>query len=114
MSDREQPAADRHSEGAALNNLGGALVEARRFEEAITTLVYAAAIFRETGDRRGEGSALNNLGEALRHVRWFEEAITAQQYAAALYRETGDHGEGTALNNLELDRTERNRETEGQ
>ena len=92
---------DRHGEGTALNNLGIALKEVRRFEEAITAHQDAAAIFRETGDRHGEGMALDNLGNALQEVRRFEEAITAHQDAAAIFRETGDrHGEGMALNNL--------------
>jgi Tetratricopeptide repeat len=45
----------------ALNNLGLALREVRRFEEAITAHQDAAAIYRETGDRHREGTALNNL-----------------------------------------------------
>ena len=57
---------DRLHEAAALNNLGIALREVRRFEEAITAHQDAAAIFRETGDRHREGGALNNLGLALR------------------------------------------------
>ena len=36
----------------------------RRFEEAITALQDAAAIFRETGDRHSEGVALANLEAA--------------------------------------------------
>ena len=48
-----------------LNNLGIALREVRRFDEAITAHQDAAAIFRETGDRHGEGTALTNLGLAL-------------------------------------------------
>jgi tetratricopeptide (TPR) repeat protein len=91
------------NEAAALTTLGLALVEVRRFEEAISACQDAAAIYRETGDRHGEGMALNNLGLALRYVRRFEEAISAHQDAAAIYRETGDrHGEGAALNNLGL------------
>jgi hypothetical protein len=35
----------------ALDNLGVALVEVRRFEEAISAHQDAAAIFRETGGR---------------------------------------------------------------
>ena len=50
----------------ALSNLGAALAEVRRFEEAIRAHQDAAAIFRETGDRHREGMALNNLGLALR------------------------------------------------
>ena len=63
----------------ALDNLGLALREVRRFEEAITACQDAAAIYRETGDRHGEGMALSNLGVALRQVRRFEEAITASR-----------------------------------
>ena len=120
----------------------------QRFEEAITVLQDAAAIFRETGDRHGEGMALNNLGGALLRcgglrrrspsartprpfsarpatatarasaltnlsivllqVQRFEEAITALQDAAAIFRETGDrHGEDMTLSILEAARTAR-------
>jgi len=89
------------NEAAALNNLGIALREVRRFEEAIGAHREAAAIHRETGDRPGQGAALHNLGTVLQEVRRFEEAIGALREAAAIYRETGDRqGEGMALNNL--------------
>jgi hypothetical protein len=55
---------DRHSEGMALDNLGLALREARRFDEAISAHQDAAAIYRETGDQHREGMALNNLESA--------------------------------------------------
>jgi tetratricopeptide (TPR) repeat protein len=94
---------DKGNEAVALTSLGNALVEVRRFEEAIGAHQDAAAIFWETGDRHREGAALSNLGIALRNVRRFEEAIGAHQDAAAIYRETGDrHLEGRALNNLGL------------
>jgi tetratricopeptide (TPR) repeat protein len=93
----------RDREGDALTNLGLALQEMRRFEEAITAHEDAAAIFRETRDRHAEGDALNNLGLALKAVRRFSDAITAHQEAAAIFRETRDrHAEGGALNNLGL------------
>ena len=60
---------DRHGEGGALNNLGIALRQAGRFEEAITAHQDAAAIYRETGDRYREGMALGNLGTALAEAR---------------------------------------------
>ncbi len=93
--------ANRRSEGMAVNNLGMALREAGRVEEAITAHQDAAAIFRETGDRHSEGDALGNLGLALREAGRLEEAITACQDAAAIFRETGDRqSEGIALGNL--------------
>ena len=94
---------DKGGEAAALTNLGVALVEVRRFEEAVSAHRDAAAIFRETGDRHREGTALTNLGLALRYVRRFEEAISAHQDAAAIFREAGDrHSEGLALVGLGL------------
>ena len=48
----------------ALNNLGVALAEVGRLEEAMTALHDIATIFRETGDRHREGMALGNLGAA--------------------------------------------------
>ncbi|MFF2132435.1 tetratricopeptide repeat protein [Streptomyces olivochromogenes] len=47
---------DRHREGTALNNLGLALREVRRFEEAIDAHTTAATVFRELGDRHREGT----------------------------------------------------------
>jgi tetratricopeptide (TPR) repeat protein len=92
---------DRDGEARALNNLGGALQELWRFEEAITAHQDAATIYRQTGDRPGEARALNNLGRALQDLWRFEEAITTCQDAAAIYRETGDRpGESMALDNL--------------
>jgi tetratricopeptide (TPR) repeat protein len=94
---------DRNREGRALNNLGLALHETRRFEEAITAFQDAAPIFQEARDRHTEGRTLNNLGVALRDVGRFDEAITAHQDALAIFRETADrHREGGALHNLGL------------
>jgi len=106
---------DRHGEGMALDNLGAALHQVRRFEEAISAHQDAAAIYRETGDRHGEGMALNNLGNALRGVRRFEEAMSAHADAAAIFEETGDrHSEGIALGNLESDRGAQAADSDGQ
>ncbi|MET9339034.1 hypothetical protein [Nonomuraea sp. NPDC003804] len=52
---------DRHGEGQALNNLGIALREVRRFEEAITAHQDAAVIFAEMGDTYSLGVARANL-----------------------------------------------------
>ena len=49
-------------------NLGTALREVRRFDEAITAHQQALALFAELGDRHGEARALTNLGGALREV----------------------------------------------
>lgn len=54
---------DRHREGMALGNLGVALREVGRFEEAISAHQDAAQIFCDAGDRHSEGVALNDLQE---------------------------------------------------
>jgi tetratricopeptide (TPR) repeat protein len=92
---------DRHSEGTALRNLGGALRGVHRSGEAITAFDDAVTIFRETGDRQGEATALNGLGSALSDVDRSGEAITKHKDAAAIFRETGDrNGQGWALDTL--------------
>lgn len=94
-------AEDRHGEGMALSNLGVALNEAGRFDEAVTAHTQAVELIRETGDRHDEGIALNNLGLALRAVERFDEAIIAHTRALDIYRQIdARHSESSALNNL--------------
>ncbi|MFC9816472.1 tetratricopeptide repeat protein [Streptomyces virginiae] len=94
---------DRHGVGQALNSLGIALAEVRRFEEAINAHAEAATIHGELGDRQSEGMMLTNLGLALAEVRRFEEAVNAHTQAAAIFRQLGArHRESQALNNLGL------------
>ena len=98
---RAASAGDSAVEARALDNLGAALCDLHRFDEAISVHQQATAIFRETGDRHGEAAALDNLGIALREARRFAEAIDAHQRAVTISRETGDRqGEAGSLNNL--------------
>jgi tetratricopeptide (TPR) repeat protein len=84
-----------------VDNLGANLQQLRRFEEAITALQDAAAIYREVGDLHGEATALNNLAWALQQTGRSEKAIAALQDATAIYRKVGDrHGESVVLDNL--------------
>jgi tetratricopeptide (TPR) repeat protein len=92
---------DRHQCANALNRLGIALHQVRRFEEAMIAHTEARDIYGETEDRHGEGQALGNLGNALREVRRFEEAITAHTRARVIFQNAGDRlSESIALNNL--------------
>lgn len=54
-------AGDRHGEGIELYNLGLALREVRRFDEATIAYHDAAAIFRSTKDEHNECLARENL-----------------------------------------------------
>jgi tetratricopeptide (TPR) repeat protein len=94
---------DKRSEAAALGALGNALIQVRRFEEAVSAHRDAVAIYRDTGDRHREGISLNNLGNALRYMRRFEEAVSAHRDAVGIFRDSGDRNhEGMALTNLGL------------
>ncbi|MFI8460768.1 ATP-binding protein [Kitasatospora sp. NPDC085464] len=93
--------ADRHGEASALNLLGLALLELRRFDEARAAHTRAAAVFRALGHHLGRARALNNLGLALREERRFDEAIDTLTEAAAVYGGLGDlYGEAIVLSNL--------------
>ncbi|MGC1732923.1 MAG: tetratricopeptide repeat protein [Pseudonocardiaceae bacterium] len=76
---------DHHREGAALNNLGSALAEVGRFEEAITSYRQAADIYHKLGDQHGEGRAQGNLGLALIQLRRPGDARAALEQASALF-----------------------------
>ena len=99
-------AAARHArniaiEGRALNGLGEAFRELRRFEEAIGCYQESLTICRESGERHGEGQILNNLGIVYGELRRFGEAVDCDQESLAIFREAGDrHGEGQVLSNL--------------
>ncbi|MFI5649282.1 tetratricopeptide repeat protein, partial [Kitasatospora sp. NPDC051705] len=64
---------DHHAKGQALNNLGLALQEVRRFEEAIDAHTRAATIFRDLDDHHAKGQALQD--EAVTHnERWLRQS----------------------------------------
>ncbi len=99
--DLSRHAGDRHAEAGACINLGAALQQNRRFDEAVTALTRAQHLFRELGDRRGEARASNNLGLALRYLDRPAEAAAAHTHARDLFQHLGDvHTEATAWNNL--------------
>jgi tetratricopeptide (TPR) repeat protein len=84
--------------GGALTDHGIALVEQRRFPDAIATHERAAGLLREHGDRHGEGCALNNLSVALYGSQRFAEAASACEQAVPIFRDTKDRArEGLAL-----------------
>ena len=96
--------AERGKETRALTQLGWALGERRRFDEAITVCDEAVNIL-EVDYQLGRAWALTNRGHALRGLERFEEAIEAYQDAAEGYRKIGDQrGLGIALTNLGLAR----------
>jgi tetratricopeptide (TPR) repeat protein len=60
-----QKISDRHGEAMTLDNLGLALQQVRRYEEAIAACQQAVAMHQETGDRYRQSIAQANLDPAL-------------------------------------------------
>ncbi|WUU12666.1 tetratricopeptide repeat protein [Streptomyces sp. NBC_00663] len=96
-------AGDQRGEASAWNNLGLALREVGRVEEAVQAHTRARDLYQAAEERPGEATAWNNLGLALREVGRVEEAVQAHTRARDLHQAAGDRpGEATAWNNLGL------------
>ncbi|MGW7546351.1 tetratricopeptide repeat protein [Streptomyces sp. NPDC054770] len=83
-------AGDQLREARASDNLGIALREAGRTEEAIDAHTHAWNLFQAVGDRRDEAMAWTNLGLALREAGRTEEAISAHTRARDLHHAAKD------------------------
>ncbi|MEU3663170.1 tetratricopeptide repeat protein [Streptomyces sp. NPDC032940] len=91
----------RLDEATAWDNLGSALREAGRAEEAVDAHTRARHLYRDAGERDGEATAWDNLGLALREAGRAGEAVDAHTRACDLSRATGDrHGEASVWNHL--------------
>ena len=96
-------AGDRHNEAGAWTNLGSALLEAGRVEEAIDAHTRDLDLSRTAGDRHNEAKAWNNLGLALLEAGRVEEAIDAHTRDLDLCQTARDrHNEAGAWTNLGL------------
>jgi tetratricopeptide (TPR) repeat protein len=92
------------AEAGAWNNLGIALGEASRYEEAVLAHRRAADLFTSVDNHNERGKALNGLGSALRDWGKPADALQIHQEALAIQRACGDLQEQAAvLNNLSLD-----------
>ncbi|MFG3267676.1 tetratricopeptide repeat protein [Streptomyces bobili] len=91
------------AEAGAWNNLGIALSEASRYEEAFRAYDRALDLFTSLGNDNERGKVLNGIGLALRESGRPAESLRAHQEAVAIQRVTGDQREqAAALNNLSL------------
>ncbi|MFI6552311.1 tetratricopeptide repeat protein [Streptomyces griseus] len=94
---------DTQNKASVWNNLGGALQELRRFDDALHALETARDLYHQTGNTNGEASAWNNLGGTLQELRRFDDGLHALETARDLHRRTGNtNGEADAWNNLGL------------
>ncbi|MET9726191.1 tetratricopeptide repeat protein [Streptomyces zaomyceticus] len=91
------------AEAGASNNLGIALSEVSRYEEAFRAYHRAHDLFASLGNANERGKVLNGLGLALRLSDRPAEALRAHQEALTIQRFIGDLREqAAALNNLSL------------
>ncbi|MFE1335980.1 ATP-binding protein, partial [Streptomyces microflavus] len=83
------------------NNLGNALQDLRRFDDALHAFETARDLYQQTGDTHGEASVWNNLGTALQDLRRFDDAHHAFETARDIFQQTSDtNNEAGAWNNL--------------
>lgn len=95
------------AEAGAWNNLGIALAEASRYEEAVPAHRRAADLFASIDNHNERGKALNGLGSALRDWGKPADALQIHQEALTIQRACEDLQEQAAvLNNLSLDHQE--------
>ncbi|WRY95646.1 tetratricopeptide repeat protein [Streptomyces sp. NBC_00481] len=96
-----QRAGSRLGEAGAWNNLGIALREAGRMDEAMAAHIRARDLLQAAGNRHGEAMAWNSLGIALLEAGRADEAVDALIRARNLCQAAGNHhGEARAWNNL--------------
>lgn len=87
----------RRLEGLALSGLAGALFEAGRFDEALSTFEASVATFRELGDTRNIGLTLLPLGMLLAAQGRLAEAEAQIDEAERMLREVDDAGRAASV-----------------
>jgi tetratricopeptide (TPR) repeat protein len=103
VRDAAHRAGDLDGEAMAWNNLGIALMETGRTEQAIDAHTRARDLDQAAEDRGREATTWNNLGNALRMAGRVEEAIDAHTRARDLHQAAEDrHSQAKAWNNLGL------------
>ena len=80
---------DRRAEGQTRNNLGRALLESGRMDEAEEQYRRAGELLAEQGDEHGATDARVNLASILRRRGEHDKALHHQQDALAFYRRAG-------------------------
>lgn len=81
---------DVEAEARASHNLGNALRESGRFDDAIEAYTRARDICEQFGAVRGQALVWNNIGDALRKADRFDAALDAHTRARDLFHQVGD------------------------
>jgi len=99
--DAARQAGDADAEAGIMRSLGALYRELGRYDEAVTLLTQAAAIFESHGDRHRWAAVLRNLGDAYRYQGRLTEAIETFSAGLAVFRSAGDsRSEAGALNGM--------------
>ncbi|WP_078893851.1 SAV_2336 N-terminal domain-related protein [Streptomyces sp. NRRL S-1022] len=94
---------DQATQAIAYGNLGKALQQTGRMEEAVSALNRARDLQHDAGNPYGEATAWSNLGDALQLAGRVDEAIDALSRARDLHQAVGNRvDEGMAWNSLGL------------
>ncbi|MEU9668429.1 tetratricopeptide repeat protein [Streptomyces bobili] len=91
---------DRRNEPGAWSNLGYALRQLHRYDEALDAHTTARTLCEQTGNTRGQAAAWDDVGNALEALHRYDEALDAHTTARTLHEQTGDTGgQAMAWNN---------------
>ena len=82
--------ANANAEARILRSLGALYRELGRYDEAVTLLTQAAAIFADRADRHQWATVMRNLGDTYRYQGRLGAAIDAFSSALAVFREAAD------------------------
>lgn len=88
--DLNRDVGNRYGEGVAQTNLGAALLELGRAEEAVVPLEQARTTFGEIQYRDGVGYASYHLGRSYRCLGRDQEALDCLQQALSSHRTAGN------------------------
>lgn len=92
---------NRHSEAAALGNLGLIASNVGEYDTAREYHRRSLEVDRDIGDRRGEAASLNNLGNLAETMGEYDDAREYHQQSLTIARELSDRsGEAKSLSNL--------------
>ena len=81
---------DRRAERLLVSNMGLALAELGRHQEAVARMEEALVVARELGDRQAESTVLNNIGESHLLTGRIDEARDCLERAVVIARELGE------------------------
>ena len=99
--DAARQAADADAEAGMLRSLGALYRELGRYDEAVTMLTQAAAIFDGHADRQQWAAVLRNLGDTYRYQGRLAAAIETFSAALAVFRSAADtRSEAGVLNGM--------------